>query len=160
GAVVVSGVFVGLQALDQWQDGFSIPTLRAQLFPQIHVFGRWVECDTGVMRRTATQNACTGVTHKRVSVFLWFDGVAPIQTGFQQLWPPVQLQDYILINIGWAGFYQGNRNVGIFTQPGGYDSSGGATTDHQVIIIVFCHVMLQSYCRHFLVVSPGVIWLV
>src|SRR5699024_6847256 len=114
------------------------------VLPQIHIFGRRVESDTGVMRGTTAQHLGTRVSHKRVAVFLGLNRVIPVQARLQQLWPAVEAQDDIEVGVGGAGFNQGNRNLGVFTQPGSHDGSGRATTDYQIVVVRLVQILLHS----------------
>src|SRR5699024_2865985 len=90
------------------------------------------------------QHLGTRVSHKRVAVFLGLNRVIPVQARLQQLWPAVEAQDDIEVGVGGAGFNQGNRNLGVFTQPGSHDGSGRATTDYQIVVVRLVQILLHS----------------
>src|SRR5699024_11349740 len=81
--VVLTGILVGFQSFKQRQDRFGIPARSAYCFPKVHIFSRWVERDTRVMRGTTPEHFSSGMAHKGVTVFLFFDGVVPVHPGFQ-----------------------------------------------------------------------------
>ena len=66
-------------------------------------------------------------------MLLLLDRVVPVEPGFEELHPPVEAEDDILVDIGGTGLEQADGDVRVLAQASGDRGSGRSASDDDVV---------------------------